>query len=487
VLRSAWGIVTWGRSSRRRARRNGAAAVVAALAISLVTAVTVPVAGAAGGRGPVGSLDVARRSPGVILLAGWAAEPPSSTPIAVHVYVDGIGLPIVADRERPDVAAAWPGLGSRHGFDLTVPVAGDRTVCVFAVSHVGAPNRTLGCARTTSTPAGMLDAVTRPDRGGSARVRGWALDPDVPDSIPVHVYVDGIGRGVGIASRHRADIAAAFPGWGAAHGFDVTVPGIAPGARAVCVYAVNVGPGTHRMLGCRTVVISAPVDPSYRRIVLTPESDDSYGVGMSPTGTFAYAPPSNRGGNSRIAFVRAADAPSRDQETCATWAAQSDAFNQQGAALRVSVQPGARRAITVTKNIAFGAHWVFNVHVWDSRTVPMFHHIAKFDLGPVFRPFGVEVPLPWSLCARAVGGIVQFVAWRAGQPRPGWGDPNQGGSVLLPPGWETPGVPGWYVGHLRPGDISWFVSPNARPLAIPSAQAIAPTSARQPTNIPHAP
>jgi hypothetical protein len=471
--------------SRARGRGRRAITFVLVLAVVMLTAPPTP-AGSATGGGPMGHVDLVRRSPGLIRLMGWAAEPPSSDPIPVHVYVDGVGHPLVADQERPDVAATRPGLGSRHGFDVTLPVSGDHTVCAFAVSDAGGQNRTLGCVRTTSTPTGVIDGVTRPDAGGIARVRGWALDPDTPDPIAVHVYVDGVGRAIGIASRHRPDIAGAFPGWGAAHGFDVTVGGLAPGPRTICTFAINAGAGTHRLLGCRAVVISAVVDPSYRRTVLTPDGDDSFGIVRTATSTVAHAPPTNRGWNTRVAFTPTAATPSRDQESCSTWAAQTNAIDQQGAALRVSVQPGVRRAITVTKNVAFNAHWLFNVHVWDSRTSPMFHQIAKFDLGSVFRPFGVEVPLPWSLCARAVGGMVQFVAWRAGQTRPAWGDPSRGGNVLLPPGWEQPGVPGWYIAHLRPGDVAHFVGLSTRALAIPTAQTI-PRNTKLPTNVSSAP
>ena len=74
-------------------------------------------------------------------------------------------------------------------------------------------------------------------------IRGWALDPDSPDSIAVHSYVGTTG------STHRADgvrndIARAYPGYGVAHGFTITRELPAAGEN-VCVYAINDGAGSH--------------------------------------------------------------------------------------------------------------------------------------------------------------------------------------------------------------------------------------------------
>jgi hypothetical protein len=94
--------------------------------------------------------------------------------------------------------------------------------------------------------------------GNSVQLSGWAIDFDVPDPISVYVRVDGQAVGEVVANRHRPDIAAAYPGWGAAHGYQLTVP-IAPGApREVCVYGRNVNYGSDALLGCRTVQNRGP-------------------------------------------------------------------------------------------------------------------------------------------------------------------------------------------------------------------------------------
>jgi hypothetical protein len=60
------------------------------------------------------------------------------------------------------------------------------------------------------------------------------------------------------------------------------------------------------------------------------------------------------------------------------------------------------------------------------------------------------------MCARAVGSVVSFIVWPLADPQPAWGDPRYGGSVELPAGWDLEGRPGWYIGHLEPGDKAGF-------------------------------
>jgi hypothetical protein len=105
----------------------------------------------------------------------------------------------------------------------------------------------------TAAPFGSLDAVE--SGWGRLEVRGWAIDPDTNDPIDVHVYVDGAFGGLGRADRPRPDVAAAVPGYGDAHGFNIRVEPVAGGPRTVCAYGINVGPlgSENPLLGCRTV------------------------------------------------------------------------------------------------------------------------------------------------------------------------------------------------------------------------------------------
>ena len=55
----------------------------------------------------------------------------------------------------------------------------------------------------------------------------------------------------------RSDLAPFLPGWGTNHGFDGVVAA-QPGLHNVCAYAINVGPGSHVLLGCRSVQVLPP-------------------------------------------------------------------------------------------------------------------------------------------------------------------------------------------------------------------------------------
>ncbi len=202
---------------------------------------------------PIGAVDVITPVVGGIRVAGWTIDPDTVDPIDVHVYVDGaLAKVVAANTVRTDVGAFFRGYGDRHGFDTVVAVApGRHDVCVYAINSGPGRNGLIGCGSVTmsSIPFGSLDVVAR--QGDRVRVAGWAIDPDTVGAIDVHVYVDGQPVATAAASRRRTDIGAVYPAWGADHGFDVTVD--APGARSVCVYAINQGPGDNVLLACRAV------------------------------------------------------------------------------------------------------------------------------------------------------------------------------------------------------------------------------------------
>lgn len=210
---------------------------------------------------PTGSLDLVAGGGASVLVAGWALDRDVAEPVNVHVYVDAALTPIVASTARPDVAAAFPGASLRSGFATRVAAApGPHDVCVFAIdANLVGPHTLLGCRRVTvlqpdaTPPVGALDLVVAGT--GTVRASGWAIDPDTTNPIAVHVYVDAAGTAV-TASAVRPDLAAAFPAYGGAHAFNVTLPA-ARGTRTVCAYAINnLATGAHTTLGCRTVTVT---------------------------------------------------------------------------------------------------------------------------------------------------------------------------------------------------------------------------------------
>ncbi len=209
---------------------------------------------------PFGNVDAAVRIPGGVSVTGWTLDPDTTSPLSVHVYVDGkIAGALAADAPRPDVSGTYPGWGTNHGFAGSVPVGpGDHTVCVYAINAgTGAANTQLGCQSVVGTPVGSLDTVTS-TRSNVLTVAGWAIDPDTDAPIQVHVYVDGKGAAFAMADRSRPDLSSAFVGAGAAHGYEIDVGGLSAGTHTACTYAINVGSGAgNRELGCKAVTVMA--------------------------------------------------------------------------------------------------------------------------------------------------------------------------------------------------------------------------------------
>ncbi|TFC19196.1 hypothetical protein E3O19_03410 [Cryobacterium algoritolerans] len=117
---------------------------------------TVTVPGASGivekGRAPFGVLEGARGVTGGIEMSGWAIDPDTAAPVAVHLYVDSAGAAYLADKSRVDVGGAYPGYGDNHGFAELVPASpGAHRVCAYGINSGPGVNTLLGCS-TVSVP-----------------------------------------------------------------------------------------------------------------------------------------------------------------------------------------------------------------------------------------------------------------------------------------------------------------------------------------------
>ncbi len=198
--------------------------------------------------------------------------------------------------------------------------------------------------------------------------------------------------------------------------------------------------------------------PRLRTAVLTPDIADGYRIRERSGVVTVTAPIPNVGTNLRMLFW-SSDAPAgTDGTSCSTWASASSDLVQQGAALRITDVAGRVRAVTVTKNVALDAFWVFNVHIWDSASGAL-HPVGSVDLAQTFAVPGDPErprPLPWRLCARTEGSNVRLKVWLRSEPEPAWDDPAHGGVVPLPADAPTSGVSGWYVGHVHPGMRATF-------------------------------
>lgn len=99
---------------------------------------------------PYGHLDAVGRAGNTtnLRLAGWAIDPDTTAPISVLATVDGKpDGTFVANLPRADVARAYPGTGTAHGYVAVVPAdTNEHRVCVTAFNVGGGSGNTLiGC------------------------------------------------------------------------------------------------------------------------------------------------------------------------------------------------------------------------------------------------------------------------------------------------------------------------------------------------------
>jgi Domain of unknown function (DUF1906) len=119
-------------------------------------------------------------------------------------------------------------------------------------------------------PIGALELAAAAGPG-QVRVKGWALDANVPtETLSVRLVVGGREGEPGVASYDlgpvanlpRRDVRLKYPEAGARHGFDLALPVVKSGRQRVCVYALDVEPGEDTLLGCKGMTIAVPIQLS---------------------------------------------------------------------------------------------------------------------------------------------------------------------------------------------------------------------------------
>ncbi len=210
----------------------------------------------AGGGSPFGSFDgTALNSANNIHVAGWAIDPDTTSPIAVHFYTDGAWTgSATSNAVRNDVAAVYPGFGAAHGFsaDFTIPTGAQR-MCAYGINVGSGLNLPLGCLSLGGAPGGAVDFVSVTHLG-KVTVAGWAADPnDWTRPIAVHVYAGSVGTAL-TANLVRTDVNNAL-GVTGNHGYHAEVDA-SGGPIQVCVYGINdTGPGASSLLSCKSVTV----------------------------------------------------------------------------------------------------------------------------------------------------------------------------------------------------------------------------------------
>jgi len=125
-------------------------------------------------------------------------------------------------------------------------------------------------AAAEDDPVGFLDLVATPS-AGQVRIKGWAFDPNTPlQPLGIRLVVGGKEGEPQVATYELGPMAALerravgfkYPEAGPLHGFDATLATVKSGKQRVCVYAVDVEPGTDRLLGCKSASIPVAISVS---------------------------------------------------------------------------------------------------------------------------------------------------------------------------------------------------------------------------------
>jgi hypothetical protein len=224
---------------------------------------------------------------------GWAGDPDGDRTTQIRIAYgpsDVNGLPTggleveqTADLPRPDVATVHPAVGPTTGFNVTLPMApGPVSVCISAQNTGlrGLRNTLIKCTSRNvpgarplgpHDPRGVFDSFTTPQIASGPIVeytaRGWAYDPDSSGRIPVTVRMVGdrlpgtfemtevFQKRTLSTGKPRPSVQAAFPAAGPNAGFAGVVGTSSTNpVRLACAYAVNVGPGSTRFLGCKSLL-----------------------------------------------------------------------------------------------------------------------------------------------------------------------------------------------------------------------------------------
>jgi hypothetical protein len=126
---------------------------------------------------------------------------------------------------------------------------------------------TAGGTSTDNDPRGSFEAVSSP-APGQVSISGWAFDPNAPHKqVAIRAYLGGEADEGGatryelgpIASQERSDLTSLYPRAGGGHGFEASFAVVGSGRQRICVYALDIGPGADKLLGCREVGVPVPI------------------------------------------------------------------------------------------------------------------------------------------------------------------------------------------------------------------------------------
>jgi hypothetical protein len=196
---------------------------------------------------PVGAWTGTTAWPGGVRLTGWVVDPAAVTGQAsVRVSVDGRpALLQSAAANRPDLAAAHPLWGTRHGIDIALLglSPGNHQICVTALSLSRATTSLLGCAAWAQKGDPKIGlSVTR--SGTRIAAQGWAVDPQEKTPVTIEVRVAGQRLRTVVAAAASPVPTGLWSAWGPGHGFTISLS--SRGKTNVCLTFVNQSYGSSR-------------------------------------------------------------------------------------------------------------------------------------------------------------------------------------------------------------------------------------------------
>jgi hypothetical protein len=193
-------------------------------------------------------------SPDDIWLANWNNQQSTSDPVVP--------------------ATAWPNHQRIHQFSGGHnDTYGGTTINIDSDYVDGATVGVATAPTGEADPIGHLDMTGAP-APGRFRIKGWAYDPEAPtEPLSIAVFAGGHAGAPGaqgfelgpVATLPRTAVGAQHLEAGPNHGFDATVVTTKSGPQPICVYAINLGEGENRLLGCKTTHIPVAITLSHLR------------------------------------------------------------------------------------------------------------------------------------------------------------------------------------------------------------------------------
>jgi surface antigen len=163
---------------------------------------------------PTGGIDSVTSGKGTLSVGGWAQDPNTTSPISVHVYVDGALAGVVpTSHGRADIERKFH-RGITYGYTGTFSAKpGKREVCTYGINvGTGAHNTHLGCRAVTvaalgtftTQPIPQIKGVTRVNETLTVTTGDW--EPAASVALQWKANGNGISGAIGTSLRLTPDL-----------------------------------------------------------------------------------------------------------------------------------------------------------------------------------------------------------------------------------------------------------------------------------------